>query len=129
MPVKSEEIENHVMHSEIFELSADAAGVLQNAKKEGSRIVAVGTTSVRVLESSFGPGGFLPKVGETSIYIYPGYTWKCVDALITNFHLPKSSLLLLTCSFGGTDFILNAYEEAVERKYRFYSFGDAMFIT
>lgn len=128
MPIKSEDIENHTMHSEIFELSADAASILQNAKKEGSRIVAVGTTSVRVLESSFGPGGFLPRVGETSIYIYPGYTWKCVDALITNFHLPKSSLLLLTCSFGGTDFILKAYEEAVEKKNRFYSFGDAMFI-
>lgn len=129
MPIKTDEVESHTMHSEIFELSAEAAGELQQAKNDGRRIIAVGTTSVRVLESSFGENGFVPGTRETSIYIYPGYTWKCVDALITNFHLPQSSLLLLTCSFGGTDFIFKAYTEAVERKYGFYSFGDAMFIT
>ncbi len=129
LPVKSHDVESHTMHSEIFELSAQAARELQRAKKDGARIIAVGTTSVRVLESSYDPvKGFVPQTGETSIYIYPGYRWKCVDGLITNFHLPQSTLLLLTCSFGGTEFILDAYREAVEKCYRFYSFGDAMFI-
>lgn len=130
LPVKSNDVEEHTMHSEIFELSSEAARVLQDAKKAGSRIIAVGTTSVRVLESSYDhEKGFVPQTGETSIYIYPGYRWKCVDGLITNFHLPQSTLLLLTCSFGGTQFILEAYHEAVEKHYRFYSFGDAMFIV
>lgn len=130
LPVKSDDVEAHTMHSEIFELSPLAARVLQDAKNGGSRIIAVGTTSVRVLESSYDRGkGFVPQTGETSIYIYPGYDWKCVDGLITNFHLPQSTLLLLTCSFGGTEFILKAYREAVEKQYRFYSFGDAMFIS
>ncbi len=128
-PIKSGQVEEHVMHSEIFELPPDTAKELQDARKNGRRIIAVGTTSVRVLESSFDEkDGFTPKIGETAIYIYPGYIWKCVDGLITNFHLPQSTLLLLTCSFGGTDFVLKAYREAVQKKYRFYSFGDAMLI-
>ncbi len=129
LPVKTGNVEEHTMHSEIYELPHEAASILQEAKKNGRRIVAVGTTSVRVLESSYDQQkGFVAGVGETSIYIYPGYRWKCVDALVTNFHLPQSTLLLLTCSFGGKDFILDAYREAVEQHYRFYSFGDAMFI-
>jgi len=130
MPIKTGEVEKHTMHSEIFELSEESAAELQTVRKEGGRIIAVGTTSVRVLESSFdAKKGFQPQVGETSIYIYPGYEWKCVDGLITNFHLPQSTLLLLTCSFGGKDFILEAYREAIEEGYRFYSFGDAMLIV
>lgn len=130
LPVKSEDVEAHIMHSEFFELSSEVANELQNAVNERRRIIAVGTTSVRVLESSFDENHrFVPRFGETSIYIYPGYQWKCVSGLITNFHLPQSTLLLLTCSFGGTDFVLNAYKEAVHQKYRFYSFGDAMLIV
>ena len=129
LPIKSDTVENHQMHSEIFELSGDAAEELQTARIQGRRIIAVGTTSVRVLESSFDPAnGFKSKVGETAIYIYPGYQWKCVDGLITNFHLPQSTLLLLTCSFGGVDFVLDAYKQAIQERYRFYSFGDAMLI-
>ena len=129
LPVKSEDVEKHLMHSEIFELTNTVASELQQAVHDRKRIIAVGTTSVRVLESSFDENrGFVPSVGETSIYIYPGYQWKCVSGLITNFHLPQSTLLLLTCSFGGTDFVLHAYQEAVQQKYRFYSFGDAMLI-
>lgn len=130
LPIKSENVEDHVMHSEFFSISSEAAGILNVARKSGRRIIAVGTTSVRVLESNFNESkGFSAGYGETSIYIYPGYVWKCVDGLITNFHLPKSTLLLLTCSFGGPDFVLKAYSEAVIRKYRFYSFGDAMLIV
>jgi len=129
-PIKSDEVEKHFMHSEFFEISPQTARELQNARNEKRRIIAVGTTSVRVLESSFdSQSDFQSKFGETSIYIYPGYEWKCVDGLITNFHLPQSTLLLLTCSFGGKDFILKAYQEAIKKGYRFYSFGDAMFIS
>lgn len=128
-PIRSNAIEDHTMHSEIFELSTDAANELQKARQDHRRIIAVGTTSVRVLESSYDSlKGFTAQVGGTSIYIYPGYHWKCVDALITNFHLPQSTLLLLTSSFGGKDFIKKAYQEAIHQRYRFYSFGDAMII-
>lgn len=129
LPIKTTEVEKHIMHAEIFEFSAAAASELQTARLEGRRIIAVGTTAVRVLESCFDEkDGFKPQTGETSIFIYPGYRWKCVDGLITNFHLPQSTLLLLTCSFGGTDHVLSAYSAAVSEKYRFYSFGDAMMI-
>jgi len=128
-PIKTVEVKKHIMHSEIFELSPQSATFLQTAKNDGRRIIAVGTTSVRVLESSYDlQKGFQAQTGETSIYIYPGYSWKCVDGLITNFHLSQSTLLLLTCSFGGKKFVLRAYDEAVREKYRFFSFGDAMFI-
>ena len=128
-PVKVENLREHKMHSEFFSLDPETAKRLNVAKKEGRRIIAVGTTSVRVLECSFDEkNGFKHGFGETDIFIYPGYKWKCVDALITNFHLPKSTLILLTCAFGGKDLILKAYKEAVGERYRFYSFGDAMFI-
>jgi|WetSurMetagenome_2_1015567.scaffolds.fasta_scaffold145610_1 S-adenosylmethionine:tRNA ribosyltransferase-isomerase len=129
LPVKTDIAEEHKMHTEYFNISDDTCKRLNAARKAGRRIIAVGTTAVRVLESSFDAArGFRPGFGETDIYIYPGYKWKCVDALITNFHLPKSTLLLLTCSFAGKDFVMKAYGEAIKKKYRFFSFGDAMFI-
>lgn len=128
-PVKMKNLEDHQMHGELYTLSPSTAKRLQKAKKEGKRIIAVGTTTVRVLEDSYDKNQkFRPGCRETSLYIYPGYQWKCVDALVTNFHLPQSTLLLLTCSFGGTEFVLKAYKEAIRKSYRFYSFGDAMFI-
>lgn len=130
LPLKADKVEDHFMHSESYSLGKGAADRLNTAHKEKRRIIAVGTTAVRVLEDSFEISqGFQAGERETNIFIYPGYEWKCVDGLITNFHLPKSSLLLLTCSFGGTDFVLDAYKKAVENSYRFYSFGDAMFIV
>jgi len=129
LPLKTDNVKEHKMHSEFYEMSGNTARALNRARLEKRRIIAVGTTSVRVLESSFVQGeGFKAGFGETAIYIYPGYKWKCIDALITNFHLPKSTLLLLTCSFGGRRLILKAYKEAVRLKYRFFSFGDAMMI-
>ena len=116
-PVRSEEIENHVMHSEFFRIGGTESQRIKGAK----RVVAVGTTSVRVLESDW-------TKNETNIFIYPGYKFKYVDAMITNFHLPESTLLMLVCAFAGRDLIMKAYREAIKQKYRFYSFGDAMLI-
>jgi len=136
-PVKIDDITKHKMHGEWFELSKDTTDRLNKAKKEGKKITAVGTTSVRVLETCANDKGVLtPKSGETEIFIYPGYKWKFVDQMITNFHVPKSTLLMLVSSFAapdkktldGRDFILEAYEKAKEKSYRFFSFGDAMFI-
>lgn len=130
LPIKSDAVEDHFMHSESYSLAPDVAERLNVAHAERRRVVAVGTTAVRVLEDSFEIGkGFRSGQRETDIYIYPGYEWKCVDGLITNFHLPKSSLLLLVSSFAGTEFTLQAYREAVAQAYRFYSFGDAMLIV
>ncbi|MFH1534289.1 MAG: tRNA preQ1(34) S-adenosylmethionine ribosyltransferase-isomerase QueA [Nitrospirota bacterium] len=130
LPVKSEKIEDHEMHSEYFELTEETAERLNRHKKLGKRIVAVGTTSVRVLESSFDPEiGFVPFIGETDIFIHPGYKWKVVDSLITNFHLPKSTLLMLVSSFlGSVEKMHELYKIAKKEKYRFYSFGDCMFL-
>lgn len=140
-PVQVENVREHRMHSEFCELSGEVAEDLNRARARGRRIIAVGTTSVRVLESaaqaaakrngclSTGPfASFQPYTGWTDIFIYPGYHFKGVDALITNFHLPRSTLLMLVSAFAGRDFILRAYNEAIERGYRFYSFGDAMLI-
>ena len=128
-PVKTEEITDHKMHSEIYEVSQQAAEIINSAKKDGRRIIAVGTTSVRVLESATGEDGML-KVGggETSIFIYPPYKFRSVDALITNFHLPESTLLMLVSALAGRENVMAAYKEAVKEEYRFFSFGDAMFI-
>lgn len=126
-PVEAEDLSNHVMHSEYYEISEDAARRLNEAKKNGKRIVAVGTTSTRTLESAY-DNGFKACCAETSIFIYPGYKFKAIDAQITNFHLPKSTLIMLVSALAGREFILKAYEEAVKEKYRFFSFGDAMFI-
>jgi len=129
-PVKEDNILNHDMHSEYFEISQEVADKINSAKSEGRRIVAVGTTSVRVLESGTDENGMLvPQKRETKIFIYPPYKFKMVDALITNFHLPESTLIMLVSAFvGDIDKTLNLYKLAVKEKYRFFSFGDAMFI-
>ncbi|MGI6550243.1 MAG: tRNA preQ1(34) S-adenosylmethionine ribosyltransferase-isomerase QueA [Syntrophomonadales bacterium] len=128
-PVEVDDIRNHVMHREFFELEEEEARKLNQARREGKRIVAVGTTSVRTLETVFSPGrGFESGAGETGIFIYPGYTFKAVDALITNFHLPKSSLLMLVSAYAGIELIKKAYNHAIANNYRFFSYGDAMII-
>lgn len=126
-PVEAEDLSNHVMHSEYYEISEDAANRLNEAKKNGKRIIAVGTTSTRTLESAY-DNGFKACCADTSIFIYPGYKFKAIDAQITNFHLPKSTLIMLVSALAGREFILKAYDEAVKEKYRFFSFGDAMLI-
>ena len=129
-PVSEENILDHEMHSEFYSLSEEAAQTLNDVKANGGRIVATGTTSIRTLETiaTRNAGKIVPESGWTDIFIYPGYEWKVVDAFITNFHLPKSTLVMLVASFTGRETILNAYKHAVEEKYRFFSFGDAMFI-
>ena len=128
-PVKVENIEDHDMHSEHYYIKQEDADKINNARRNGGRIISVGTTSCRVLESVADENGFVKEVeGDTSIFIYPGYKFKCIDCLITNFHLPESTLIMLVSTLAGKDFVMNAYEEAVKEKYRFFSFGDAMFI-
>lgn len=128
-PVKVNNILEHHMHSEVYEMSKETADTLNKAKIEGRRIIAIGTTSTRTIETVIQKyGEFKECRGETSIFIYPGYTFKGIDALITNFHLPKSTLIMLVSALAGREFILKAYNEAVKEKYRFFSFGDAMFI-
>ena len=128
-PVKVENIEDHKMHSEHFYIKKEDVEKINNAKKAGKRIISVGTTSCRVLETVADENGMLKETeGDTSIFIYPGYKFKCIDALITNFHLPESTLIMLVSTFAGREYIMNAYNEAVKEKYRFFSFGDAMFI-
>jgi len=128
-PVQTENVLDHKMHSETFEVPQKTAEVVNKAKSEGRRIIAVGTTSIRTLESATNENGeLLPISGDTEIFIYPGYKFKIVDALITNFHLPKSTLLMLVSALSEKDFIFKVYEEAVKEKYKFFSFGDAMFI-
>lgn len=126
-PVEEDDLTNHVMHSEYYEISKEAADKLNEAKAKGKRIVAVGTTSTRTLESAY-DNGFKECRANTSIFIYPGYKFKAIDAQITNFHLPKSTLIMLISALAGREFVLEAYKEAVNEKYRFFSFGDAMFI-
>ena len=129
-PVKEENIFDHKMHSEYYEVSEEAAETVNRAKREGRRIVAVGTTSVRTLETVAGDDGMLKACsGNTEIFIYPPYRFKCVDALITNFHLPESTLLMLVSALCSREEILSAYETAVKKGYRFFSFGDAMMIV
>lgn len=129
-PVKAEIITDHVMHNEYFEISEEAAAIINQTKKAGGRVIAVGTTSVRALESGTGNDGLLQAMqGDTDIFIYPGYQFRIVDGLITNFHLPKSSLLMLVSAFAGYDLIKAAYSQAVENSFRFFSYGDAMLIV
>ena len=128
-PVKEEDISRHKMHSEFYSVSSETASALNRAKREGRRTVAVGTTSVRVLESASDENGLVSAgSGNTEIFIYPPYKFKATDAMITNFHLPKSTLLMLVSAFAGRENILKVYEAAVREKYRFFSFGDAMFL-
>lgn len=128
-PVKVDKIEDHHMHSEHFYIKPEDAEKINRTRQNGGRIICVGTTSCRVLESIADENGLVkPVEGNTNIFIYPGYTFKCIDALITNFHLPESTLLMLVSALAGKDYIMQAYQEAVNNKYRFFSFGDAMFI-
>ncbi len=128
-PVEVEDVKKHKMHSEYYQLSEEAATILIQAKKEKRRIIAVGTTTTRTLETVMQKyGEFKSCEGTTDIFIYPGFTFKAIDGLITNFHLPKSTLLMLVSAFSKKEFILHAYHEAVKFEYRFFSFGDAMFI-
>ena len=128
-PVKEEKISDHVMHSEYICVTDECAALINERKKNGGRVIAVGTTSCRVLESASDDGGIVhPISGDTGIFIYPGYKFKITDALITNFHLPESTLLMLVSAFAGREKILSAYHEAIEKKYRFFSFGDACLI-
>ena len=129
-PMDTENIEEHVMHSEVYEMPEETARELNLAKQEGRRIIAVGTTSVRTLESVWNRfGRFEACSGETTLFIYPGYEWHTIDCMLTNFHLPKSTLLMMIASYAGTDLIFRAYRHAVEERYRFFSFGDCMFIA
>lgn len=128
-PVKVENIEEHEMHSEHYYIKKEDAEKINKAKKDGHRIIACGTTSCRVLESVADENGFVREIeDDTNIFIYPGYKFKCINSLITNFHLPESTLIMLVSALAGKDFIMEAYNEAVKEKYKFFSFGDAMII-
>lgn len=128
-PVKVENIEEHNMHSEHYYIKQEDVDKINTAKKNGHKVVSVGTTSCRVLESVADKNGFVQETeGDTNIFIYPGYQFKCVDQLITNFHLPESTLIMLVSSLAGKDFVMQAYQEAVKEKYQFFSFGDAMMV-
>lgn len=129
-PVKVDNVLDHHMHSEFYMVSQEAADKINNAKKNGGRIISVGTTSTRTLEAASDENGMLKEwSGWTDIFIYPGYSFKVIDCLITNFHLPQSTLVMLVSALAGREHVLNAYKEAVDERYRFFSFGDAMFIT
>lgn len=128
-PLRVDDISQHHMHAEWLTVSAESAARINSAKAQGRRIIAVGTTVVRALESAARHGSVQPFAGETRIFIYPGYHFQVVDALITNFHLPESTLLMLVCAFAGMDHVLAAYRHAVAEHYRFFSYGDAMFVT
>ena len=128
-PVKEETVEAHEMHTEHYYIKKEDVDKINETKKNGKRVIAVGTTSCRVLETIANEDGLVKETeGDTSIFIYPGYNFKCIDGLITNFHLPQSTLLMLVSAFIGKDYIMRAYNEAVKQKYRFFSFGDAMFL-
>jgi S-adenosylmethionine:tRNA ribosyltransferase-isomerase len=128
-PVRSDTIEEHQMHAEYLEVSEEVCGQVRQCKERGGRVIAVGTTSVRCLETAAQAGNIAPYTGDTRIFIYPGYTFNVADALVTNFHLPESTLIMLVSALAGTEEILAAYKEAVSEKYRFFSYGDAMFIA
>ena len=129
-PVKADHIADHIMHSEYFEIPEESAKKILAAKSGNGRVIAVGTTSCRTLESAFSEDGSISRMsGDTDIFIYPGYKFKAIDALITNFHLPESTLIMLVSALAGRENVLNAYNTAIKEKYRFFSFGDAMFIT
>ena len=128
-PVKEKTVEAHKMHEEHYQIKQEEADKINQAKKSGKKVIAVGTTSCRVLETVANEQGYIKATeGNTKIFIYPGYQFKCLDGLITNFHLPQSTLLMLVSAFAGKKYTMDAYQEAVKQKYRFFSFGDAMFI-
>ncbi|MBQ5376257.1 MAG: tRNA preQ1(34) S-adenosylmethionine ribosyltransferase-isomerase QueA [Lachnospiraceae bacterium] len=127
-PVKEENVLNHHMHSEYYQVSKEAADAINETKAKGGRVICVGTTSTRTIESAAVDGKVMPGSGDTQIFIYPGYKFQVLDALITNFHLPESTLVMLVSALAGREHVLHAYEVAVQERYRFFSFGDAMFI-
>lgn len=128
-PVKVDDVNNHHMHTEWYEVNAEAADIINETKRNGGRVICVGTTSCRTIESVAGENGYMKaKTGETDIFIYPGYKFKVMDGLITNFHLPESTLVMLVSAFAGKENVLAAYETAVKERYRFFSFGDAMLL-
>jgi len=129
LPVRSEHIEDHVIHNETFSIDTETAAKIERAKADGRKIIAVGTTSVRTLESAWDSGSLKTGEGSTSIFIYPGYRFNVVDGLFTNFHTPESTLLMLVAAFAGRELILESYDEAIKEGYRFFSYGDAMLIT
>ena len=129
-PVKVEDVNNHHMHTEWYEVNNEAADIINETKKNGGRVICVGTTSCRTIESVADENGLMSaKTGETDIFIYPGYKFKVMDGLITNFHLPESTLVMLVSAFAGKERVLSAYETAVKERYRFFSFGDAMILV
>jgi S-adenosylmethionine:tRNA ribosyltransferase-isomerase len=128
-PIRSEKLQDHIMHSEWFRLDETVCEKVRATRSKGGRVIAVGTTAVRCLESVAQDGELQPYEGDTSIFIYPGYHFQIVDALITNFHLPESTLLMLVSAFAGIENIKTAYQHAVDESYRFFSYGDAMFIS
>lgn len=128
LPVRVPDVTQHKMHAEVFEVTADVCEKIKSAKARGNRVIAVGTTSLRALESAAREGELKPYRGETDIFIYPGFHFQCVDVLITNFHLPGSTLLMLVSAFAGYEKVMQVYRYAVERQYRFFSYGDAMWV-
>jgi S-adenosylmethionine:tRNA ribosyltransferase-isomerase len=128
-PVRAERIEDHELHAERLHVSAEVCAAVERCRARGGRVVAVGTTSVRALETAARRGALAPFDGESALFIYPGFRFRVVDALVTNFHLPESSLLMLVAAFAGLRETLRAYRHAVEQRYRFFSYGDAMFVT
>jgi S-adenosylmethionine:tRNA ribosyltransferase-isomerase len=128
-PVRTERIEDHELHAEWLEVSAETCAAVERCHAAGGRVVAVGTTSVRALETAARGGKLAPFAGDSRLYIYPGFEFRVVDAMVTNFHLPESSLLMLVCAFAGLESTLAAYRHAVAERYRFFSYGDAMFVT
>lgn len=127
-PVRTDNIEDHKMHSEFIEVSQGVCDKVKETRAKGARVIAIGTTAVRSLETASRSGDIQPFCGDSDIFIYPGYTFNSVDAMVTNFHLPESTLIMLVSAFAGTDHVLNAYSEAVKQRYRFFSYGDAMFV-
>jgi len=128
-PLRSDDVDEHVMHSEFARVSAQVCEQVTETRSRGGRVVAVGTTSVRALESAAAGGALAPFEGETRLFIKPGHAFRCVDALLTNFHLPESTLLMLVCAFAGFDTVMGAYRHAVAEGYRFFSYGDAMLLS
>jgi S-adenosylmethionine:tRNA ribosyltransferase-isomerase len=128
LPVRVDNVADHAMHTERYGISPETAQALNRARAEGRPVLAVGTTSLRTLEAAWTPDGFAPGQGSTALFITPGYTFRAVDQLFTNFHTPESTLLMLVCAFAGTDFLLESYRQAVGARYRFFSYGDAMLI-
>jgi len=128
-PVRVEDLSEHLMHKEYFAVSQAAVDAVRQARERGGRVIAIGTTAVRALESASKSGQLEPGFGDTDLFITPGYQFKSVDAMLTNFHLPESTLLMLVSAFAGYDPIMNAYSHAIDQSYRFFSYGDAMFLS